>query len=70
MDGYQQLIDLVRSGREIHISTDVNRALAESAVQSGDNIRVPERSWLSRNTALIASGITGAALVLAAVIRP
>lgn len=70
MDGDQQRIDLVRAGREIHISTDVNRALAESAVQSGDNIRVPERSWLSRNTALIASGITGAALVLAAVIRP
>lgn len=69
-DGDQKRIELVRAGREIHIRIGVNGALADSAVQSGDNIRVPERSWLSRNTALIASGITGAALVLAAVIRP
>lgn len=69
-DGDQKRIELVRAGQEIHIRIDVNGTLADSAVQSGDNIRVPERSWLSRNTALIASGITGAALVLAAVIRP
>lgn len=69
-DGDQNRIELVRAGHAIRISIGVNGTLADSAVQSGDNIRVPERSWLSRNTALIASGITGAALVLAAVIRP
>lgn len=70
MDGDQKRIELVRAGHEIPISIGVDRGLADSAVQSGDNIRVPERSWISRNTALIASGITGAALVIAAVIRP
>jgi polysaccharide export outer membrane protein len=36
---------------------------------SGDLITVPERSWVSRNTGLIASALTAVALVLAAVVR-
>lgn len=69
-DGDQQRIELLRAGQAIPISIGADRGLADSPVQSGDNIRVPERSWFSRNTALVASGITGVALVLAAVIRP
>lgn len=70
IDGDQKRIELLRAGQESSISIGTERSLADAAIQSGDNIRVPERSWISRNTALIASGVTGVALVLAAVIRP
>lgn len=70
VDGNQKRIVLLRADREMQISVGVEHGMADSPVQSGDNIRVPERSWAARNTALIASGITGMALVLAAIIRP
>lgn len=70
IEGDQKRIVLRRADQETQISVGVEHGVADSPVQSGDDIRVPERSWAARNTALIASGITGMALVLAAIIRP
>jgi polysaccharide export outer membrane protein len=70
IDGDQKHIALVRAGRTSSISVGAEGSLADSPIQSGDDIRVPERSWMARNTALIASGVTGVALVIAAVLRP
>ena len=69
-NGNQKRIDLLRGGEQTEIKVGTDPTAADSGIQSGDQIRIPERSWLSRNTALVASGITGAALVVAAFIRP
>lgn len=69
-DGDRRRVELVRGDQTLSIETGGDDWSADSGVQSGDQIQVPERSWLSRNTALVASAITGAALVVAAIIRP
>ena len=43
---------------------------ADMPLRSGDELGVPERSWISRNAGIVAAGITSAALVFAAIIRP
>lgn len=70
-EGDANKIQLIRRGSRapVHLARDVS--LADSTLQSGDELRVPQRSWLSRNAAaVLAAGITGGALVLAAVLRP
>ena len=69
-EGDRKRIDLVRDGEETSIKLSNAPSLADSPVQSGDQVTAPERSWASRNTALIASGLTGVALIVAAIIRP
>jgi len=64
-------IELIRRGSRAtsHLSQGVS--LADSTLRSGDQLRVPQRSWMSRNAAaVLAAGITASALVLAAFIRP
>ncbi|HXC24804.1 MAG TPA: SLBB domain-containing protein [Gemmatimonadaceae bacterium] len=64
-------VQLVRSdGRSrVHV-TRVSR-LADLDVQSGDEVYVPERSWMSRNSAaVVTSAITAIAIVFGALIRP
>jgi polysaccharide export outer membrane protein len=68
--GNQKRIDLLRGGVRTQINLSRPIPIADSPLQSGDQVSVPERSWLSRNTALVASGFTGVALIIAAIIRP
>lgn len=69
-DGNQKKLELTRDGQQIMIKVADRHGMADSTLRSGDQVRVPERSWFSRNTALVASGFTGVALVIAAIIRP
>jgi len=69
-EGNQKRIELVRDGKETSIKLSGAPSLADSPAQSGDLIRVPERSWAARNTAVIASGLTAVAIFLATRIRP
>jgi polysaccharide export outer membrane protein len=69
-DGDQKKVELTRDGQIIPIKLADRHSMADSTLRSGDLVRVPERSWLSRNTALVASGLTGVALIIAAIIRP
>ena len=41
-------------------------SLANAAIRSGDQLFVPERSWLSRNTGVMATGISAATGLLIA----
>ena len=68
-DGNRNQIDLTRGGRKIQLKLGHQPAVADSAVQSDDQVYVPNRSWISRNTGLVASAITAAAVILAATIR-
>ena len=47
---------------------NANTTIAESPIGSGDQIFVPERSWFSRNTGLVATGITATVSVILAIL--
>lgn len=69
-EGNRKRIELVRDGRQTTINLSNAPSLADSPAQSGDQIRVPERSWAARNTAVIASGLSAVAIYFATRIRP
>lgn len=68
-DGNDKRIDLLRNGAQIHLAKAGGAFREDPAVQSGDEVTVPERSWAARNMAFVTSMVTGIALVIAAVIR-
>jgi polysaccharide export outer membrane protein len=51
-------IELVRGGERIQVRLSANTRIIDSPIQSGDQIYVPERSWFSRNSGIIAAGLT------------
>ena len=68
--GDQNKIQIFRDGQVIAANISVDTRLADSIIRSGDQIFVPERSWISRNTGIIATGLSGSiALVIALFIR-
>jgi len=68
-EGNQKRIDLVRGGERLQVHLTQASSLADSFIQPGDQLWVPERSWVSRNTWVLSAGITGVALVIAALLR-
>jgi polysaccharide biosynthesis/export protein len=68
-DGNENRIELVRGGRRQPVRLSPDWRLADSPIQSGDQLFVAERSWFARNSGLVAAAVTGAALVFAALIR-
>jgi protein involved in polysaccharide export with SLBB domain len=68
--GNQKRIELLRDGKETSINLASVPSLADSPAQSGDQIRVPERSWVARNAAVLGSGLTAVAILVAARMRP
>lgn len=57
-EGDPDRIELVRGGERISARLSANTPIASSPIQSGDQIFVPERHWLSRNSAVLAAGLT------------
>jgi protein involved in polysaccharide export with SLBB domain len=68
-EGDKNKLELQRSNQRTKINLSGGASLADSPIQSGDEVSAPERSWLSRNTALVVSGITGLAVVAVTLIR-
>ena len=72
-DGSYDNVQLVRTVGAQRSAIHVTRMsrLADVGVQSGDEIYVPERSWVSRNSGTVAaSAITAIGIVMAAVFHP
>jgi polysaccharide export outer membrane protein len=69
-DGNSNKIELLRQGEREPVRLTAQSRLADTPLRSGDQLRVPQRSWLSRNGTVVAAGITAAALVATAVVRP
>jgi polysaccharide export outer membrane protein len=61
-DGEGNRVELRRIG--LRQALEVSQE-SRSPVQSGDQLRVPERGWLARNTSIVAASITAAAIVIA-----
>jgi protein involved in polysaccharide export with SLBB domain len=68
-DGNASSIELMHRGAREPIRFSRTSSLADSLIQSGDQVRVPQRSWLSRNTGFVGGGITAVAILIAATIR-
>ena len=69
-DGDRGHIELLRDGKKTSIDLSDASSIADSSLQSGDEVRVPERSWLERNVGLVASSLTAIAIIVAARIHP
>ena len=59
-------IQIIRDGRTIAVNIRQDLPIADSPIQSGDLIYVPERSWVSRNSGVVAATITGTVSLLIA----
>jgi len=68
-NGKQNSFQLLRDGKRLPVEISRDTRLADSPLQPGDQLRVPERSWLARNVALVAAGLSAAAIVFSATLR-
>ncbi len=69
-DGHSKKVELLRPGQSEKLRLSLQSRLTEFPLRSGDQLRVPQRSWLARNGTVVAAGLTAAALITAAVVRP
>jgi protein involved in polysaccharide export with SLBB domain len=67
-EGRRDRVDVLRAGATV--SRDIARGarLGDTPVRSGDQLVVPERSWVSRNTPLVAGLASSAAFLIATII--
>ena len=62
-------VDLIRDGRVIRAELRQDVRILELPIRSGDQLFVPERSWITRNASVIASIITTTGAIVVALIR-
>jgi polysaccharide export outer membrane protein len=63
-DGKADRVRLVRRGQEMTISLTQDTRIADTPIQSGDQLYVPQRGWISRNPAAFAGVLTAAAGII------
>jgi polysaccharide export outer membrane protein len=68
-EGRSRQVELVRGGERVPVELYAEQRLADSPIRSGDQLYVPERSWLSRNAAVAGAIATGVIGLLFAVAR-
>ena len=63
-------VRIIRDGQEVAIDLTVDMRLSALIIRSGDQIFVPERSWVSRNSNVVATALSASvALVIALFLR-
>jgi protein involved in polysaccharide export with SLBB domain len=68
-DGKPDQIELVRDGQRTTFKVSGQTRIGDTPLRSGDQLYVPTRGWLARNTWLITAGIGTTASILLAVLR-
>lgn len=69
-NGDTNKVRIIRDGQQIAVDLRSNTRLADSTIQSGDQLFVPERSWISRNSNVVATSIAASvSLIIALFIR-
>jgi polysaccharide export outer membrane protein len=64
-DGRKDRVEVLRNGRVVSHNVPRGTLVGDASVQSGDQLIVPQRSWMSRNAGLVA-GLASSAVFLAA----
>lgn len=67
-EGHSDKVELVRNGERLTVRLSRATRIVESPIRSGDQLYVPERSWISRNAGLLAAGISAGATLLVALL--
>jgi polysaccharide export outer membrane protein len=63
-------VRIIRDGNQMAVDISQSTRIADSPIQSGDQIFVPERSWVSRNPGVVAAALTGTvSLIVALLLR-
>lgn len=68
-DGDRYRADLLRDGKRLPIELASSDRVADLPIRSGDQLFVPERSWASRNQAIIAATISASVSLLIVLLR-
>jgi|CXWL01.1.fsa_nt_gi polysaccharide export outer membrane protein len=68
-DGRRDRVELLRGDQRLLTDLRLGTSLGQVKLQSGDQLFVPQRSWLSRNTWLLGSFIGATATIIAVVMR-
>jgi protein involved in polysaccharide export with SLBB domain len=63
-EGKQDQVELRRRAGAIPLKLSRGARLADTPLRSGDELYVPERSWFSRNSAVVIGGVGTAASIL------
>lgn len=68
-DGVRDRVELIRYGQPVPVKLSQRALLSETPIQSGDQLYVPERSWISRNPGILAAVISATVTLLIAFTR-
>jgi protein involved in polysaccharide export with SLBB domain len=58
-NGRADRVVLIRDGERLVTNIDQKTKIGDLPIQSGDQLFVPERSWVSRNMGLVAAAVSG-----------
>jgi polysaccharide export outer membrane protein len=62
--------ELIRGGTRLNVKLSRRTKIAETPLQSGDQLYVPQRSWISRNPGVVAGTLTAVAgIVVSLLVR-
>jgi len=67
--GRPDKVEIIREGGKLPGTLSGRVVISHSPVRSGDQLYVPERSWVSRNPGLILGGVSAVTAVLYLVVR-
>ena len=68
-DGKQDQVELRRQGDRVAVKLSRRVRLSDTPIRSGDELYVPQRSWISRNAGLLVAGVSAATSLLYLVSR-
>jgi polysaccharide export outer membrane protein len=58
-EGRPDRVELLRDGQRLVANVNQRTRIGDLPIRSGDQLYVPERSWVSRNTGLVATVVSG-----------
>jgi protein involved in polysaccharide export with SLBB domain len=67
-DGNQKKVQIIRGGKKVNVTVTVHQEVAQTPIRSGDELYVPERSWISRNGYIVGAAIGAATIIATTVI--
>ena len=67
-EGKPDRVELRREGEKINVPLNKGTRLADTPMQTGDQLYVPQRGWMNRNAGLVAAGLSAATTVVVALL--
>jgi protein involved in polysaccharide export with SLBB domain len=67
-EGKPDRVVLRREGEKINVSLNKNTRLGDTPMRTGDQLFVPQRGWVSRNSTLVVAGLSTATTVIVALL--